>query len=91
MIMDFVHEHKLDSSNIGDAIFKLHDQIDHLQAQIYDRQNQNSGGQAHYFITTIIEEGNMSTRVWAPPLACSKLGGGSPVSYHHHFYHHYLS
>ena len=50
------------------------------------------GGQAYYFITTIItEERNLSTRVWALPLACAKLGGGAPISYHHNFYYLYLS
>jgi hypothetical protein len=39
MITDFVREHKLDNSNIGEAILKLQHQIDHLQAQIYDLQN----------------------------------------------------
>ena len=42
-------------------------------------------GQAHHFITTITGEGDLSTWVWALPLACAKLGGGAPVSYHHHF------
>jgi hypothetical protein len=33
-------------------------------------------GQAHHFIiTTITEERNLSTWVWALPLACAKLGG----------------
>ena len=51
-----------------------------------------AGGQAYYLITTTItKEGDLSTRVWALPLAFAMLGGGAPVSYHHHFYHHYLS
>ncbi|XP_020182780.1 uncharacterized protein [Aegilops tauschii subsp. strangulata] len=41
MIMDFIREHKWDNKEIGEAIFKLHDRADHLQAQIYDLQNQN--------------------------------------------------
>ena len=48
------------------------------------------GGQAYHFVTTITEEGELSTWVWAPPLACAKLGGGAPVLYHHHFYYLYL-
>jgi hypothetical protein len=31
----------VDSKDIGDVIFKLNARIDHLQAQIYDLQNQN--------------------------------------------------
>ena len=42
-------------------------------------------GQVHHSITTITEERNLSTWVWALPLACAKLGGGASVSYHHHF------
>jgi hypothetical protein len=41
MITDFTRDHKLDASEIGKAIFKLRKKIEHLQAQIYDLQNQN--------------------------------------------------
>ena len=41
MIAEFTNKHKLDADNIGEAIFKLHEKIEHLQAQIYDLQNQN--------------------------------------------------
>ena len=35
------NKYKLDVKDIGEAIFKLHEKIEHLQAQIYDLQNQN--------------------------------------------------
>ena len=41
MITEFANNHKLDAKNIGETIFKLHEKIEHLQAQIYDLQNQN--------------------------------------------------
>ena len=41
MIAEFTNNHKLDAQNIGDTIFKLQEKIKHLQAQIYDLQNQN--------------------------------------------------
>ena len=41
MIAEFTNNHKLDAKNIGEAIFKLHEKIEHLQAQSYDLQNQN--------------------------------------------------
>ena len=41
MITEFTHNHKPDAKDIGEAIFKLHEKIEHLQAQIYDLQNQN--------------------------------------------------
>ena len=41
MIAGFTNKHKLDANNIGETIFKLHEKIEHLQAQIYDLQNQN--------------------------------------------------
>ena len=41
MIMEFTNNHKLDAKDIGEAIFKIHEKIEHLQAQIYDLQNQN--------------------------------------------------
>ena len=41
IIAEFTNNHKLDTKNIGDTILKLHEKIEHLQAQIYDLQNQN--------------------------------------------------
>ena len=41
MITEFTNNHKLDVKDIGEAIFKLHEKIERLQAQIYDLQNQN--------------------------------------------------
>ena len=41
MIAEFTNNHKLVAKNIGEAIFRLHEKIEHLQAQIYDLQNQN--------------------------------------------------
>ena len=41
MITEFTNKHKLDAKDIGETIFKLHEKIEHLQAQIYDLQNQN--------------------------------------------------
>ena len=41
MITEFTNNHKLDAKNIGEAIFKLQEKIERLQAQIYDLQNQN--------------------------------------------------
>ena len=41
MITEFTNNHKLDVEDIGEDIFKLHEKIKHLQAQIYDLQNQN--------------------------------------------------
>ena len=41
MIMEFTNNHKLDAKVIGETIFKLHEKIEHLQAQIYDLQHQN--------------------------------------------------
>ena len=41
MITEFTNNHKLDVKDIGEANFKLHEKNKHLQAQIYDLQNQN--------------------------------------------------
>ena len=41
MIMELTNNHKLDAENSGETIFKLHEKIRHLQAQIYDLKNQN--------------------------------------------------
>ena len=41
MITEFTNNHKLDAKVIGETIFQLQEKIEHLQAQIYDLQNQN--------------------------------------------------
>ena len=41
MITEFTNNHKLDAKKTEEAIYKLHEKIEHLQAQIYDLQNQN--------------------------------------------------
>ena len=41
MITEFTNNHKLDAKVIAETIFKLQEKIEHLQAQIYDLQNQN--------------------------------------------------
>ena len=41
MITEFTNKHKMDVKDIGEAIFKLHEKIERLQAQIYDLRNQN--------------------------------------------------
>ena len=40
MIMEFTNKHKIDANDIGKHLSRLY-YIDHLQAQIYDLQNQN--------------------------------------------------
>ena len=42
MIAEFTNNHKLDAKDIGEAIFKLHEKIEHLQAQIDDLKEQNT-------------------------------------------------
>ncbi|KAE8817274.1 40S ribosomal protein S5-1 [Hordeum vulgare] len=41
MIAEFTNKHKIDANDIGKHLSRLYDRIDHLQAQIYDLQNQN--------------------------------------------------
>ena len=41
MLAEFINNYKPDAKNTEEAIFKLHEKIEHLQAQIYDLQNQN--------------------------------------------------
>ncbi|KAE8790317.1 40S ribosomal protein S5-1 [Hordeum vulgare] len=41
MIGEFTHKHKLDAKDLWDDVFKIYKKIKHLQAQIYDLQNQN--------------------------------------------------
>ncbi|KAE8805434.1 40S ribosomal protein S5-1 [Hordeum vulgare] len=41
MITEFTNKHKIDANDIGKHFSRLYDRTDHLQAQIYDLQNQN--------------------------------------------------
>ena len=41
MLAEFTNNYKPDAKNTEEAIFKLHEKIERLQAQIYDLQNQN--------------------------------------------------
>ena len=41
MLTEFTNNYKPDAKNTEEAIFKLHEKIEHLQAQVYDLQNQN--------------------------------------------------
>ncbi|KAE8821314.1 40S ribosomal protein S5-1 [Hordeum vulgare] len=41
MITEFTNKHKIDANDIEKHLSRLYDRIDHLQAQIYDLQNQN--------------------------------------------------
>ncbi|KAE8767810.1 40S ribosomal protein S5-1 [Hordeum vulgare] len=42
MITEFTNKHMINANDIGKHLPRLYDRIDHLQAQIYDQQNQNS-------------------------------------------------
>ncbi|KAE8777725.1 40S ribosomal protein S5-1 [Hordeum vulgare] len=42
MITEFTNKQKIDANDIGKHLSRLYDRIDHLQARIYDLQNQNS-------------------------------------------------
>ncbi|KAE8809319.1 40S ribosomal protein S5-1 [Hordeum vulgare] len=41
MITEFTNKHKINANDIGKHLSRLCDRIDHLQAQMYDLQNQN--------------------------------------------------
>ncbi|KAE8797981.1 40S ribosomal protein S5-1 [Hordeum vulgare] len=41
MITEFTNKHKIDVNDIRKHLSRLYDRIDHLQAQIYDLDNQN--------------------------------------------------
>ncbi|KAE8789495.1 40S ribosomal protein S5-1 [Hordeum vulgare] len=41
MITEFTNKHMIDANDIGKHLSRIYDRIAHLQAQIYDLQNQN--------------------------------------------------
>ncbi|KAE8815670.1 40S ribosomal protein S5-1 [Hordeum vulgare] len=41
MITKLTNKHRIDANDIGKHLSRLYDRIDHLQAQIYNLQNQN--------------------------------------------------
>ncbi|KAE8787519.1 40S ribosomal protein S5-1 [Hordeum vulgare] len=52
MITEFTNKHKIDANDIGKHLFTLYDRIDHLQAQMYDLQNQNCNSTNDVFKST---------------------------------------
>ncbi|KAE8790055.1 40S ribosomal protein S5-1 [Hordeum vulgare] len=44
MITEFTNKHKINVNDIVKHLSRLYDRMDHLQAQIYDLQNQNCRG-----------------------------------------------
>ncbi|KAE8813980.1 40S ribosomal protein S5-1 [Hordeum vulgare] len=54
MIMEFTNKHKIDANDIGKHLSTLYDKIDHLQAQIYDLQNQNWNLQSVLTLTLLL-------------------------------------
>ncbi|KAE8785814.1 40S ribosomal protein S5-1 [Hordeum vulgare] len=44
VITEFTNKHKIDANDIRKHLSRLYDRIDHLQAQIYDLQNENLRG-----------------------------------------------
>ncbi|KAE8820690.1 40S ribosomal protein S5-1 [Hordeum vulgare] len=47
MITEFTRKHMIDANDIGKHLSRLYDRIDHLQAQIYDLQDQNCTPSSH--------------------------------------------
>ncbi|KAE8783862.1 40S ribosomal protein S5-1 [Hordeum vulgare] len=56
MITEFTNKHKIDANDIGKHLSRLYDRIDHLQAQIYDLQNQNSERQSFQSTTLALKD-----------------------------------
>ena len=69
MTAEFTNNHKLDAKNIGETIFKLHEKIEHLQAQIYDLQNQNC--EYEYRLKRM----SMAVDLWIPETRSSFFDG----------------
>ncbi|KAE8816525.1 40s ribosomal protein s5-1 [Hordeum vulgare] len=61
MITEFTNKHKIDANDIGKHLSRLYDRIDHLQAQIYDLQDQNceSESQTDMMVGTFLENSNI--------------------------------
>ncbi|KAE8804784.1 40S ribosomal protein S5-1 [Hordeum vulgare] len=56
MITEFTSKHRIDANDIGKHLSRLYDRIDHLQAQIYDPQNQNKLEVMCMFICSLDDE-----------------------------------
>ncbi|KAE8803489.1 40S ribosomal protein S5-1 [Hordeum vulgare] len=79
MITEFTSKHKIDANNIGKHLSKLYDRIDHLQAQIYDLQNQNWAWKLYTSIHEATPRGNKHEPATLMELAalCWRAGGGA--------------
>ncbi|KAE8774517.1 hypothetical protein D1007_53074 [Hordeum vulgare] len=76
MIMEFTNKHKIDANDIRKHLSRLYDRIDHLQAQIYDLQNQNWLGwkphgtidaESEFWITHTEKKPYLRKLWWGPP------------------------
>src|SRR4051812_21542096 len=72
IITEFICEHKEDSKNIGDIIFKPNDWIDYLQAQVYDLQNKKFEDEAKF-------KGMSLAANFRSPKTYSSLYDGKPM------------
>ncbi|KAE8801455.1 40S ribosomal protein S5-1 [Hordeum vulgare] len=66
MITEFTNMHNIDANDIGKHLSRLYDRIDHLQAQIYDLQNQN-------YEADLVSVMRASVRVGRPTVGFSSL------------------
>ena len=72
MFKEFTRDHKLDAKNFREAIFKLHERFEHLQAQIYDLQNQNCEYEARFQGMSLAAKCRISE-------TCSSFYDGEPM------------
>ncbi|KAE8776090.1 40s ribosomal protein s5-1 [Hordeum vulgare] len=62
MITEFTNKHKIYVNNIEKHLSRLYDRVDHLQAQIYDLQNQNyMASRSTYTLKSILGAGSRTT------------------------------
>ena len=74
MIAEFTSNHQLDADNIGETIFKLHEKIEHLQAQIDDLQNQNCEYESRFKRISVAAD-------FRNPETLSSFFGGEPMTW----------
>ncbi|KAE8809327.1 40S ribosomal protein S5-1 [Hordeum vulgare] len=67
MITEFTSKHMIDANDIGKHLSRLYDRIDHLQAQIYDLQNQNCEKGQEQYATGDSERSNSNSKNFQNP------------------------
>ena len=90
MLVEFTNNYKLDAKNTEEAIFKLYEKIEHLQAQIYDLQNQNCEHEYTFKRMSVAADLRIPETRSSSMMVSLCLGRSTTSLHHQQLHHHHL-